>query len=87
MSYLQPRCSHRILNGNRIIAVCSLPLSFFGLKGYDVKQERWDSAGCGFYTVSVGGTVVRLTREEPPKGYFNHDHQTLCKRSYGHAAG
>lgn len=88
MTDILPRCTHRILSDKgRIIAVCSEPLRFFGFKGYDESQERWDSARCGFYTVSAGGTIVRLTREEPPKGYFNHNHADLCKRSYGHAAG
>lgn len=74
------RCTHRVLsNRGAILAICAAPLSFVGIRGEGEKVERWYRASCGFYSVlNATGGVVRMTREEPRKGYFNHEH-TLCR--------
>lgn len=74
------RCTHRVLGiRDSIIAICQEPLRFFGIRGEGEKVERWYVGACGFYTVySEAGSIIRMTREEPRRGYFNHPHD-LCK--------
>lgn len=83
------RCTHRILSDRgAILAVCAEPLSFVGIRGSGATIERWYRASCGFYTVlGADDTVRRMTREEPPKGYFNHEHASLCRGKRSCVAG
>lgn len=79
------RCTHRILgDGGAILAVCSEPLDLFGIRGTDERRERWYNAACGFFTVlNDAASIVRMTREEPQRGYFNHDHDACKQRGHG----
>lgn len=90
------RCTHRRYGADgAVIGWCALPLRFVGIRGgipggtWSGERRRWYVGDCGFYTVvNDAGTIVNMTREEPPRGYFNHAHEECKKRrSFGCVLG